>query len=195
MDDSSDRFPIGMRVLAVDGDSTHLSDLETRLRSCQYHVTTTSQAKTALTMLRENKDKFDLVIADVHLPDMDGLKLLELVELETDLPVVVMLSESSDNELVMKAVFHGASDFLVKPVRLQELKTIWQHVIRKKKDNEDLSAQKKSQSVWSVELHHKFVAAVNQLGIDKAVPEKILGLMNVENITREDVASHLRAIF
>jgi len=51
-------------------------------------VTTTSQAKTALTMLRENKDKFDLVIADVHLPDMDGLQLLELVELETDLPVV-----------------------------------------------------------------------------------------------------------
>jgi two-component response regulator ARR-B family len=66
----------------------------------------------------------------------------------------------------MKAVFHGASEFLVKPVRLEQLKTIWQHVIRKKKDNEDLSAQKKSQSVWSVELHHKFVAAVNQLGID-----------------------------
>ena len=51
-------------------------------------VTTASEAKTALTMLRENKDKFDLVIADVHLPDMDGLKLLELVELEMDLPVV-----------------------------------------------------------------------------------------------------------
>ena len=77
-----------------------------------------------------------------------------------------MFSEYSDNELVMKAVCHGASEFLVKPVRLEELKTIWQHVIRKKKDNEDLSAQKKSQSLWSVELHHKFVAAVNQLGID-----------------------------
>jgi CheY-like chemotaxis protein len=58
-------------------------------------VTTASEAKTALTMLRENKDKFDLVIADVHLPDMDGLKLLELVELETDLPVVSKFSSSS----------------------------------------------------------------------------------------------------
>jgi hypothetical protein len=51
-------------------------------------VTTTSQAITALRMLRENKNKFDLVISDVHMPDMDGFKLLELVGLEMDLPVI-----------------------------------------------------------------------------------------------------------
>ncbi|KAI3967886.1 hypothetical protein MKW92_044770 [Papaver armeniacum] len=239
-----DLFPIGMRVLAVDDDLICLRVLESLLRRCQYHVTTTTQAVTALKMLRENRDKFDLVISDVQMPDMDGFKLLELVGLEMDLPVI-MLSANGDTRNVMRGITHGACDYLLKPVRIEELKNIWQHVLRKKKvepkdqnnldklnpgtgdsgkghtmsgnddqnklnrkrkdqneeddeecddenDNDDPSSQKKPRVVWSVELHRKFVAAVNQLGIDKAVPKKILDLMNVDRLTRENVASHLQ---
>jgi two-component response regulator (ARR-B family) len=114
----------------------------------------------------------------------------------------------------MKGITHGACDYLLKPVRIEELKNIWQHVIRRRKcdnkdrnssdnrdkpnqgsseaipdqklnkkrkdqnedededrdenehENEDPATQKKPRVVWSVELHRKFVAAVNQLGID-----------------------------
>ncbi|KAJ6837188.1 two-component response regulator ORR22-like [Iris pallida] len=164
-----------------------------------------------------------------------------------------MLSANGETQAVMKGITHGAVDYLLKPVRLEELKNIWQHVIRRRKfdprdknnpdsgddgdkahpvnfeggqgytgngscdrnekyskkrkdnneegedddeeneaENEDPSAQKKPRVVWSVELHRKFVAAVNQLGIDKAVPKRILDLMNVERLTRENVASHLQ---
>ncbi|CAI9765775.1 unnamed protein product [Fraxinus pennsylvanica] len=238
-----DKFPVGLRVLAVDDDPICLKLLETLLRKCQYHVTTTSRARMALKMLRENKDRFDLVISDVHMPDMDGFKLLEHVGLEMDLPVI-MLSANSDPKLVMKGVNHGACDYLVKPIRIEELRNIWQHVIRRKKpdsnsqnkstaqdkanqasggtgtslvgnpdqngklnrkrkddedesddnehENEDAATQKKPRVVWSIELHRKFVAAVNQLGIEKAVPKRILDMMNVEGLTRENVASHLQ---
>ncbi|PPD73240.1 hypothetical protein GOBAR_DD29833 [Gossypium barbadense] len=213
-DGGRDRFPIGMRVLAVDDDPICLKVLENLLRKCQYHVTTTNQAITALKMLRENRNRYDLVISDVNMPDMDGFKLLELVGLEMDLPVI-MLSAHSDTKLVMKGITHGACDYLLKPVRIEELKNIWQHVVRKKKpdskdqinaSNQDKSRggtgetgptssssdQKKPRVVWSVELHRKFVSAVNQLGLEKAVPKKILDLMNVEGLTRENVASHLQ---
>ncbi|XP_017253699.1 two-component response regulator ARR12 [Daucus carota subsp. sativus] len=239
-----DDFPKGMRVLAVDDDPTCLKLLEGLLRKCQYHVTLANQARIALNMLRENRNRFDLIISDVHMPDMDGFKLLELVGLEMDLPVI-MLSANSDPKLVMKGITHGACDYLVKPVRVEELRNIWQHVVRKKvdpksrdksnssydrdqqgseggqgpavtgnvdqdgkssrkrKDDEeedeendqddvDPSAQKKPRVVWSIELHRKFVAAVNQLGLEKAVPKRILDLMNVDGLTRENVASHLQ---
>ncbi|KAL7001752.1 Two-component response regulator Orr22 [Sarracenia purpurea var. burkii] len=213
-----------------------------------FAVTTTSQAITALKLLRENKNHFDLVISDVHMPDIDGFKLLELVGLEMDLPVI-MLSANGDPKLVMKGITHGACDYLLKPVRIEELKNIWQHVVRRQKfdskdqnyydkpyhetegrqevltvkgdsdqtgklnrkrkdqsedenedhgdnrhDNEDPSTQKKPRVVWTVDLHRKFVAAVNHLGIDKAVPKRILDLMNVEKLSRENVASHLQAL-
>ena len=51
-------------------------------------VTTCSQATIALNILREKKGCFDIVLSDVHMPDMDGYKLLEHVGLEMDLPVI-----------------------------------------------------------------------------------------------------------
>ena len=53
-------------------------------------------------------------------------------------------------------------------------------------------SSKKPRVVWSQELHQKFVNAVNELGIDKAVPKRILDLMEVPGLTRENVASHLQ---
>ncbi|KAG5240534.1 two-component response regulator ORR [Salix suchowensis] len=243
----SDQFPAGLRVLVVDDDITCLRLLEKMLRRCLYHVTTCSQATAALKLLRERKGCFDVVLSDVHMPDMDGFKLLELLGLEMDLPVI-MMSADGRTSAVMRGIIHGACDYLIKPIREEELKNIWQHVIRKKwhdskeqehsgsfedndwhkqgnddaeiassvhegaegvlKDqkkrsiakeeddaeleNDDPSASKKPRVVWSVELHQQFVSAVNHLGIDKAVPKRILELMNVPGLTRENVASHLQ---
>uniref|UniRef100_A0A6N2K7P0 Response regulatory domain-containing protein n=1 Tax=Salix viminalis TaxID=40686 RepID=A0A6N2K7P0_SALVM len=207
-DSNIEKFPIVMRVLAVDDDPTCLLLLETLLRRCQYNVTTTSQATTALRMLRENKNKFDLVISDVHMPDMDGFKLLELVGLEMDLPVI-MLSANGDPKLVMKGITHGACYYLLKPVRIEELKTIWQHLIRRKKndnkdrnslDNRDKPDQGSSEAVPDQKLNKK---RKDQNGDEdsrvkphfcyEAVPKNILELMNAEKLTRENVASHLQA--
>ncbi|CAJ2653980.1 unnamed protein product [Trifolium pratense] len=239
--EGSDQFPAGLRVLVVDDDPTCLMILEKMLRTCLYEVTKCNRAETALSLLRENKNGFDIVISDVHMPDMDGFKLLEHIGLEMDLPVI-MMSADDGKSVVMKGVTHGACDYLIKPVRIEALKNIWQHVVRKKKnewkdteqsgsadegdrhpkasddgdysssanegnwrnsrkrrddeedgdDRDDSSTLKKPRVVWSVELHQQFVAAVDQLGIDKAVPKKILELMNVPGLTRENVASHLQ---
>lgn len=51
-------------------------------------MTTCNRAEVALNFLRDNKNGCDVVISDVHMPDMDGFKLLEHVGLEMDLPVI-----------------------------------------------------------------------------------------------------------
>ncbi|GFY91480.1 response regulator 11 [Actinidia rufa] len=239
----TDAFPAGLRVLVVDDDLAWLRILEKMLKKCSYEVTTCCLAIEALDLLRERKDGFDIVISDVNMPDMDGFKLLEHVGLEMDLPVI-MMSVDGETSRVMRGVQHGACDYLLKPIRMKELRNIWQHVFRKRihevrdieshesideiqmmrygsdqsddwhllsghdltsgkkrrdvdskhedKDLGDHSSAKKARVVWTVDLHQKFVKAVNQMGFDKVGPKKILDLMNVPWLTRENVASHLQ---
>ncbi|VVA94663.1 unnamed protein product [Arabis nemorensis] len=59
-------------------------------------------------------------------------------------------------------------------------------------DHDRTSFSKKRRVVWEDDLHKKFLTAVEQLGPADAVPKKILELMNVPNISRENVASHLQ---
>ncbi|XVE92730.1 hypothetical protein REPUB_Repub01dG0124900 [Reevesia pubescens] len=45
---------------------------------------------------------------------------------------------------------------------------------------------------WTPELHRMFVQAVEQLGVEKAVPSRILELMGIDCLTRHNIASHLQ---
>jgi two-component response regulator (ARR-B family) len=45
--------------------------------------------------------------------------------------LLAVMSSNGEHTTVMRGVTHGACDFLIKPVRIEELRNIWQHVIRR----------------------------------------------------------------
>ncbi|KAK7270823.1 hypothetical protein RJT34_26274 [Clitoria ternatea] len=51
---------------------------------------------------------------------------------------------------------------------------------------------KKPKVVWTTYLHNLFLLAIEHIGFDRAVPKKILEIMDVPNLTRENIASHLQ---
>ncbi|PPD67019.1 hypothetical protein GOBAR_DD36108 [Gossypium barbadense] len=211
-------FPAGLKVLVVDDNRTCLLVLETMLRKLSYEVTTCQLARHALALLREDKNRFDIVLCDLHMPELDGLKLLEIIGLEMDLPVVMMSSDDGKG-VIMKGIIHGACDYLVKPVQMEAVRLIWQHVVRKRQralgdfqqlrgnihatgrtlllkqaKNAEVTTAKKPRVIWTQELHDIFVIAVNQLR-QQAVPKKILErmqAMNVTGLSRANIASHLQ---
>ena len=196
--------PKGLRVLLVDDDPVCLRTVQQMLETCEYKVSTVTSGQEAVRALGQNAGSFDMVLSDVHMPDMDGFKLLEVAGLEMDVPVIMMSGDESF-DTVLKGILHGACDFLVKPVRLLELRNIWQHLVRRwvaERDEESDAAgkgsedkgveKKKPRVVWTPDLHKRFVNAVNEIGLERAVPKRILDLMGVQNLTRENVASHLQ---
>ena len=56
----------------------------------------------------------------------------------------------------------------------------------------ELELSKRQRLVWTPRLHAQFVDAVQKLGVKTAVPKAIMKIMNVEGLTRENVASHLQ---
>ncbi|CAJ1936759.1 unnamed protein product [Sphenostylis stenocarpa] len=59
-------------------------------------------------------------------------------------------------------------------------------------ENNSHQPKKKSRLVWSTELHLRFLNAIKQIGLSRAVPKKILEVMNVSYLERTHVASHLQ---
>ncbi|MCW8811855.1 MAG: sigma-54 dependent transcriptional regulator, partial [Ignavibacteriaceae bacterium] len=76
-------------------------------------VETASSGEIALQMLA--KRQFDLVLADIKMPGMDGLELLELIKRETPDITVVMMTAFGSIDVAVDAMKNGAYDFITKP--------------------------------------------------------------------------------
>ncbi|CAH1432482.1 unnamed protein product [Lactuca virosa] len=59
-------------------------------------------------------------------------------------------------------------------------------------DDSSTKSLKRIRLVWTPQLHKRFVEVVAHLGVKNAVPKTIMQMMNVEGLTRENVASHLQ---
>ncbi|XP_070011987.1 two-component response regulator ARR12-like [Nicotiana sylvestris] len=59
-------------------------------------------------------------------------------------------------------------------------------------NGENRDIEKKRRVVWTPKMHQNFLQAIQQLGHEKAVPKKIVEIMNEPGLTREHVASHLQ---
>jgi DNA-binding NtrC family response regulator len=108
-------------ILAVDDDPHILEVLEVRLVSAGYDVVTAGDGVEALQVLGSRPVR--LVISDIRMPGMDGMRLLEEMERRgLRLPIIFLTAHGSISGAV-EAIKHGAVDYLTKPFDGQELLT------------------------------------------------------------------------
>lgn len=116
------------RILLVDDEEIVRDTLADYLIDCGYRVTTADDGKQASTALEA--ERFDLILADVRMPGMDGLQLLdELRDRDRETPVIMMTGHG-DAQMDEEAERKGASGFLVKPVRLADLDRLIQRLLQ-----------------------------------------------------------------
>ncbi len=107
-----------IRVLIVDDDVAVRSTMNEYVQAAGYASEAVSCAEEALELLE--KDNFQVVVTDIILPAMGGLELTKTIRKNKDSDVIVMTGYSDDYSYE-EAINIGASDFVIKPVRLEEL--------------------------------------------------------------------------
>ncbi|HCC57369.1 MAG TPA: DNA-binding response regulator [Solibacterales bacterium] len=108
-----------MRILVVE-DEKRIADFLTRgLEGAGYAVDTAPDGNSALTFAHGTD--YDLVILDLMLPDMDGLKVLERIRNKKAGPPVLILSARGAVDDRVKGLEQGADDYMTKPFAFTEL--------------------------------------------------------------------------
>jgi two-component system cell cycle response regulator len=118
------------KVLIVDDDEAIRESMNEFVDMSGYHSLTAASAEEALDMLAS--EAVDVVITDIMLPGMDGLELTDRIKKELDIDVIVMTGYSGDYSYE-EAISKGASDFVFKPVRFEELLLRLRRVLKERR--------------------------------------------------------------
>lgn len=107
------------KILLIEDDVSFCKMLENFLTKKSYTVTTAFSAEEAKTKIKTQN--FDLIIADLRLPDYDGIQLMsEFKSTYPTIPVILMTGYSDVNTAV-KAIKNGAADYISKPFNPEEV--------------------------------------------------------------------------
>lgn len=121
------------KILVLDDSPFMLNVIGDMLSNLNYEVTTVDNGKVACQKVESSR--YDMIIADMNMPVMDGLEFTRQVKKYPNCKFVpiVMLSSEEDHEKITMAKKVGVSTFLSKPLNEKQLKTILQVTLNKRR--------------------------------------------------------------
>lgn len=177
-------------VLLVDDNSKYLKDA---LPFYGYEVRAVFDGVQALKALSEKNSKFDIVLLDVMMPNMNGwdtLKSIRKNEKTKHLPVIMLTAVNEDQKMVTGLKI-GADDYIVKPFVLPNLLARMEAVLRRSIRQKEIS-QDVIQSQVPIDLLTSKEKEVLQMVAKGESNKQIADKMFVKEVT---VKTHLNSIF
>ncbi len=117
------------RILIVDDDPHFLHVLDRILSGERFVVIATSNPCNAIELVRSGN--FDLIICDLRMPDCDGLNILQALRSQgSEIPVII-LTAYGEVDTYLEAMNAGATEYLSKPIKSDELLGVVRTCLRK----------------------------------------------------------------
>ena len=117
-----------MRILVVDDEKTLVKGMKVNLENEGYEVECAYDGAAALDLAREGR--FDLIILDVMMPEMDGIEACMKTREFSNVPIIMLTAKSEDADKLV-GFESGADDYLTKPFNILELKARVRALLRR----------------------------------------------------------------
>ena len=119
--------PNDIKILLIEDDQGSRDALLILLK--QFAIKGCPNGKEGLDLL--SSERFDIVISDLLLPDMDGLQILTQVKLDSPRTEVILITGHASAETAVQAMKKGAFDYITKPLNIEELGIIIDKAVEK----------------------------------------------------------------
>jgi signal transduction histidine kinase len=159
-------MPTATKILVTDDEVATLKTLSAGLEEMGYRVTTAINGQETLALIR--KQGFNIVIADIKLPDISGLEILETAKELNPETAVIMITGHASIETAVDAINEGAYAYILKPVAMNELETTINNALREQRlliENREL-VQSLQQSNKSLEEANRALEQVSRAKSD-----------------------------
>ena len=123
------------RILVVDDEKSMCDFLSIMLKKEGYAVATARDGSQAKNII--DKELIDLTIADIRMPDISGIELLEYIRQVSPETIVIMITAYASTETAIQALKLGAYDYITKPFNVDEIKIIIEKALEKKRLKEE----------------------------------------------------------
>jgi len=167
------------KLLIVEDETTLRETLAYNLTQEGYQVTQTGNGADALELARA--DKFDLIVLDIMLPDLDGLSFCRILRKEQATPIIMLTARGGEMDRIV-GLESGADDYIVKPFSLGEFLARVRAVLRRTPSASlrtdrlesgdlalDLTARRVSVGGHEIKLSHKEFDLLSALVRNKGV--------------------------
>ena len=139
-------------ILIIDDDKDIVQTIKGNLELDGYEVFTAYDGQTGLHIVKTTRPY--LIILDLNLPDIDGIKACEIIRREFDFPIIILTARDGISDKVL-GLECGADDYMVKPFNFLELsariKSIFKRVerslVKEQHEFKDISINFKSRSI------------------------------------------------
>ncbi|MEA3348287.1 MAG: response regulator, partial [Pseudomonadota bacterium] len=121
-------------ILVVDDEEAILNLHEEVLKRLNYEITSTTDSREALDMIRSHPDKFDLIVTDQSMPDLSGAELArEVLQTSATIPIIICTGYSSvlSEE---EALAMGIRKYLKKPISIKDFAETVRQILDESKD-------------------------------------------------------------